>query len=121
MADRRRAAAEYLKRAGAEPPPGFHDGASRVRRHRRRDGPNVLRRSRYRQGPARGSLQDYATGGRRLLPGLARSPSGFAEVVGLSAMAAYLGADKELRNLSPGHNAAIPCNPVFSIWSGGTD
>ena len=42
-------------------------------------------------------LQDYAAGGRRVLPGLARGPSGFAEAVGLSAMAAHIGAEQELR------------------------
>src|ERR1700733_527765 len=116
MADRRRAAAEYLKAAGADLRPDFHDGAGRDRRHWRRDGPNFLRRSRYRQGPARGSIQDYATGGRRLLSGLARGQSGFAKAVGLSAMAAYLGAEQELRDLpGPRRRCSLPCRVFWLV------
>ena len=87
MAHRRRPAGEYLKAARRELRPDFRDRTGGDRRHRGGDGPDLLCRGRYRQGAARGSLQDRAAGGRRLLSGLAGDAGGSAEAAGVPAMA----------------------------------
>src|ERR1700704_567922 len=98
MAHRRGAAGGYLKATRTDLRPQFHDRTSRDRRDRRCDGPNLLCRSRHRQGPSCGSVQDHAAGGRRLLSRLTRGESGFAQALGISAMADRLAAEQNLKN-----------------------
>ena len=80
-------AGRHLEAARPDLRPDLHDRAGRDRRHRRRDGPDLLCRGRHRQGPARGSLQDRAAGGCRLLPGLAGGPRAIRRSLRRSAMA----------------------------------
>jgi len=58
---------------------------------------NLLCGGRYRQGPPGGSVQDHVADRRRLLSCLARIQSGFAQALGLSAMADRFGAEQNLK------------------------
>src|SRR5712671_4076925 len=73
MAHRRGSAGGYLKATRTDLRPQFHDRASRDRRDRRCDGPNLLSR-------------------------LTRGESGFAQALGISAMADRLAAEQNLKN-----------------------